>query len=447
MKLWGLSNLSKNLKKSIIVFLCIFIVFAAAILITEAINAQHIMKTYPEKGSAATPGIVEVYKPSNEAFDFQKSKVTTWLIRLFLSFAVPAFFLFSRLSLGLRNWAHKRTQIWLTIILIYFLAYSLIEAIIYLPLDIYTGFFRMHEYGLSNQTFVEWFTELVKSFVVNSLMGCLIVWVPFFIIKKSPNRWWLYLGLLMTPYLLIMSLLQPIVIDPIFNEYKPVENAVLSSKIGDLLDKTNIGKTDIFQVDKSKETNQMNAYMTGVFSTKRIVLWDNTINNLNQDEIMGVVAHEMGHYLMGHIWKSIVMGGLGSILILYIVHRLCRWYIGRSQGRMGFSNLADVAALPLILLMLNLVMFFVTPISNAYSRNMELEADRFELELTKNNFATATATVKLHQQSYALPEVGLVYMLWNFDHPEFKERVEFANTYMPWEEGKLLKYQKFLKEN
>ncbi len=445
--MWRWNNLSKEIKKAIVAFSCIFIIFAAAVLFTEAINAWHIMDTYPDKGSAATPGIVEVYKPSAEAFDFQKSKVTTWLIRLFLSFAVPAFFVFSKLSVGIRDWAQKRAKRWVVIIAIYFVTYSLLEALIYLPLDIYTGFFRMHEYGLSNQTFVQWWIELIKSFIVNSLFGCLVVWVPFLIIKKSPKRWWLYLGLLMTPYLLFMSLIQPIVIDPIFNQYKAVEDKALSSEINNLLDKTNIGKTDIFQVDKSKETTQMNAYMTGVFNTKRIVLWDTTINNLNNEEVLGVVAHEMGHYLMGHIWKSIVIGGLGSIFVLFIVDKLCRWFMRKSQGRMGFHTLCDVAALPLIILMLNLVMFFVTPISNAYSRNMELEADRFELELTKNNFSTATATVKLHQQSYALPEVGLVYMLWNFDHPEFKERVDFANTYMPWEEGKPLKYQKFLKEN
>jgi Zn-dependent protease with chaperone function len=243
------------------------------------------------------------------------------------------------------------------------------------------------------------------------------------------------------------SYMQPVVIDPMFNEFKQVEDVQLSSKIDDLLSKTYIENCEVLQVDKSKETNLMNAYMTGVFNTKRIVIWDTTINYLNYDEVLGIVAHEMGHYLMGHIWKSIVMGGLGSILVLYLVYRMCNWFLKKSKGRYGFSKLSDVAAFPLIMLMINFMLFATAPISNAYSRSMELEADRFEIELTKNNFATATSTVKLHQQSLTMPEPGKIYMLWTHSHPTYKSRVDFANEYKPWEEGQPLKYQKFLKEN
>ena len=149
---------------------------------------------------------------------------------------------------------------------------------------------------------------------------------------------------------------------------------------------------------------------------------------------------------MGHIWKSILLGGLGSILALYLVHRLSNWFLRKSNGSWGFTDLSDIAALPLIILMINLMLFITSPVINAYSRSIETEADRFELELTKNNFSTATATVKMHQQSLAMPEPGYVYMLWNYDHPTFKSRVDFANEYRPWEEGKPLKYQKYIKK-
>lgn len=439
--------MGRDLKKSIIAFLCIFAVFAVAVIVSEGINTRHILNTYPDKGQIAVPGQVTVTAPSKEAVDFQKSKVTTWLIRLFMSFAVPAFFLFTKLSAGIRNWAAKKVNRWILVVFLFFIIYSLIETLIYLPLDIYTGFTRMHQYGLSNQTFAQWAIETVKSFIVNVVMGCAVIWVPFLIIKKSPKRWWLYVSLLIIPYLFFVSYIQPVVIDPVFNKYKSVEDTGLSEKIDNLLNKTIIGQCEVLQVDKSKETNQMNAYMTGIGNTKRIVLWDTTINYLTTDETLGVVAHEMGHYLMGHIWKTIVFGGLGSIPLLFLVYVLSTRFLRKSKGKFGFTNLGDVAALPLILLMVNIVMFAVTPISNAYSRSMEHEADRFELELTQNNMATATSTVKLHQQSLTMPEVGLVYMLWTYDHPTFKSRVDFANTYKPWEEGKQLKYRNFLKEN
>lgn len=438
--------MTKDFRKIIIVFISLFVLFAAAVTVSEIVNYNHILRTYPQSGQIAVPDTVQVTMPTQAAFNFQKSKVTTWLIRLFLSFAVPAFFIFSKLSIHIRNWAAGRARRWISIIILYFIVYSVIETLIYLPLDIYTGFFRMHQYGLSNQTFVQWLTDTIKNFIVNTVLTGAIIWVPFLIIKKSPKRWWLYIALISIPYLFIVSYIQPVVIDPIFNHYKPVEDSQLSLKIEDLLNKTPIGDCQVYQVDKSKETNQMNAYMTGVFNTKRIVLWDTTINYLDTDEVLGVTAHEMGHYLMGHVWKSIVFGGLGSILILYLIYRLMGYILRKTKGRLGFGKVSDIAAFPLIILLINMMMFFTAPITNAYSRSMETEADRFELELTRNNFATATATVKLHQQSLTMPEPGSVYMLWTYDHPTFKSRVDFANNYRPWENGQPLKYQKFIKE-
>ncbi len=440
-------ELNKEIRKAILIFLVVFIIFTCLIVISEITNYRQILNTYPEKPHVAVPNTVSVAMPSQDAFDFQRSKVTTWLIRLFLGFATPAFFLFSKLSASIRNWARRKAKRWTFIIILYFLVYSVIEMLIYLPLDFYTGFVRMQQYGLSNQTFVQWLIETVKSFTVNTVILAAIIWIPFLIIKKFPKRWWLYLALVSIPYMFFMSYLQPIVIAPIFNEYKQIEDRELSVKIDELLSKTYIENCQVLQVDKSKETNQMNAYMTGVFNTKRIVLWDTTINYLNVDEILGIVAHEMGHYLMGHIWKSIFFGGLGGILILYLVYRISNWFLEKSKGKYGFYRLSDVAAFPLIIIAINLMLFLTAPISNAYSRSIELEADRFELELTQNNFATATATVKLHQQSLSMPEPGYIYMLWTYDHPTYKSRVDFANEYRPWEIGEKLKYQNYMKEN
>lgn len=439
--------MNREFKKVILVFLFVFAVFVSAVVVSEIMNYRHIVSSYPEREHIATPDVVTIGMPTQEAFDFQKNKVITWLIRIFLSFAIPAFFLFSKLSAGIRNWAAHRTRRWILIIILYFVAYSLIETLIYLPLDFYTGFIRMHQYGLSNQNLFQWAVEMIKSFAVNVLMFSLVIWVPFYIIKKSPRRWWLYIALVSIPYLFFVSYIQPVVIDPIFNEYKQVNDYELTIRIDELLKKTNIGNCQILEVDKSKETTQMNAYMTGVFNTKRIVLWDNTVNQMTNEEVLGVVAHEMGHYLMGHIWKSIVLGGLASIVILYLVYRMCNWFLRKSKGRFGFNALSDVAALPLIMLMINIMLFVTAPVSNAYSRSMEHDADTFELELTQDNFATATGTVKLHQQSLTMPEPGLVYMLWTYDHPTYKSRVDFANSYRPWEEGKPLKFQKLIKEN
>ncbi|PYG87266.1 Zn-dependent protease with chaperone function [Ruminiclostridium sufflavum DSM 19573] len=439
--------MSKEIRKAVLIFFSVFVIFTCLVIISEFFNYRHIIGTYPEKPQLAVPDSVTVGMPSQDAFDFQKSKVTTWLVRLFLGFAVPAFFIFSRLSAKIRDWARRKAKRWSLIVILYFIVYSVLEMLIYLPLDMYTGFVRMHQYALSNQTFLQWLVETLKSFTVNAIVTAAVIWIPFMLIRRSPKRWWLYLALVSIPYMFFMSYIQPIVIAPMFNQYKQIEDSELSAKIDNLLSRTSIENCQVFQVDKSKETNQMNAYMTGVFNTKRIVLWDTTINYLNADEVLGVVAHEMGHYLMGHIWKSIIFGGLGSILVLYFVFRICNLFLEKTKGRYGFYRLSDVAAYPLIILIINIMLFAAVPVSNAYSRGAELEADRFELELTKNNFATATGTVKLHQQSLTMPEPGIVYMLWTYDHPTYKSRVDFANRYRPWEAGQPLKYQKYMKEN
>ena len=127
----------------------------------------------------------------------------------------------------------------------------------------------------------------------------------------------------------------------------------------------------------------MNAYMTGVFKSKRIVLWDTTIDKLDREEVLAVTAHEIGHYVNGHIWKGIVLGGIFSILIVYLIHKTSNWMLIRSNGSFGFSRFQEIASIPLIILVLNFYMFFASPFINMSSRHMEREADLYEINLTK----------------------------------------------------------------
>src|SRR5699024_4678252 len=128
----------------------------------------------------------------------------------------------------------------------------------------------------------------------------------------------------------------------------------------------------------------MNAYMTGVFKSKRIVLWDTTINNLEKEEVLSITAHEIGHYVKGHIWKGIILGGLFTILLLFLLNKTTLWILNNSKGHFGFTKLYDIASIPLLILVLNFYLFLSSPIINGYSRHIEWDADRFELELARN---------------------------------------------------------------
>jgi Zn-dependent protease with chaperone function len=240
-------------------------------------------------------------------------------------------------------------------------------------------------------------------------------------------------------------LVAPIWIEPLFNDFGPMKDKALEAKILSLAGRAGIEGGRVFEVNKSVDTTALNAYVTGFGSTQRIVLWDTTIAKLDEPELLSVMSHEMGHYALGHLWQSIVAICLMSLLTLWLAHRTAGALIRRFQHRFRFTELADVAALPLILLLVNVFGFAIAPFANAWSRHVEHEADRFGLELTRDGHAAGTAFVKLQVQNLAIPRPGPLYELWRASHPALGERVDFANDYKPWEKGEPLIYGKYFR--
>lgn len=437
--------MKKELKMLIVIFICLMIGFLFSVKITEKQNDKNLIQNYTYSSQNITDNNSYIAKPSEKAIDYQHKKVAVWVTRIILSMIIPALFIFTRFSCIIRDRIQNRNRMFLITVILYFVAYYTIDTLISLPLDYYSSYILKHSYGLSNQTLGKWFGDFLKNFIISLISGGMFIWIPYLLIKKSPSHWWLYLGMLLIPVMFFVTLISPVYIDPIFNKYQKLQDSTLENKIYEEINRTSIENCKVYQVNKSVDTKEMNAYMTGVFNTKRIVLWDTTIKNLNQREVLCIVAHEMGHYLMGHVWKAIIFAGASSILILYFINKSALWILSKSGGNFGFTKLHDVAALPLIILLLNIFVFVATPASNAYSRYTEREADRFELELTKDNEATLSSTIKLHEESLILPTTGIVYKLWNYNHPTFQERVDFASKYKPWEENKPLKYKKYIK--
>ena len=219
----------------------------------------------------------------------------------------------------------------------------------------------------------------------------------------------------------------------------------LEQQILDLAGRAGIEGARVFEVDKSADTNTVNAYVTGFGGSKRIVLWDTTIAKLAPDELLFVMAHEMGHYVLGHVVKSIFFAAALILVTLYAVYRLQAGLIARFSTRFGFTEFSDVASLPLGMLLVGVLSFVVTPVANGYSRWQEHESDRFGLEITRNNHAAATAFVTLQHENLSIPRRGLLYKLWRATHPPLGERIDFCNSYRPWEEGKPGRYQDLFK--
>jgi STE24 endopeptidase len=196
----------------------------------------------------------------------------------------------------------------------------------------------------------------------------------------------------------------------------------------------------VFEVNKSEDTETVNAYVGGLLGTKRIVLWDTLLTKLDRDQVLVVMGHEMGHYVLGHIWTLLALLCALVFVTLYAVHLSLGFLIQRYSHRFGFVKPSDIASLPLLVLLFSVFSLAVQPLALAYTRHIEREADRFGLEITRANHAMATAFTILQHENLEHPHPGLFHVLWRSWHPSIAERIEFANRYRPWETGQPLTY-------
>jgi len=374
---------------------------------------------------------VPVPEPSEKALAFYRSGMWIWGFNRLWAIALPAVLAFSGFSARLRDLAARVGRRWFPTVGVYIALFLVLVALIELPIDYLEGFVRLHDYGLSNQTFAKWLSDAATGVGVNVVVAVLTVWVPYLLLRRSPKRWWLYTALLSVPFLFIGMLVKPIWIDPMFNDFGPMKNQELERSILSLAERAGIESGRVFEVDKSVDTKAVNAYVTGFLETKRIVLWDTLLNRLDEDEVLFVMAHEMGHYVLGHVVRSIFLSFIVTLIGLYFVHLAGNWLVDRFRGRLGFERLSDVASVPLLLMLLQVSNLFLSPAAMAYSRYQEHEADRFALELTEANRAGATAFVKLQTENLSNPRPGWVYKVFRASHPSIGERIDFCNEYRP----------------
>ena len=282
--------------------------------------------------------IVAVPEPTPTALQYHRSGLVLWCVTTIWGLAIPALFLFTGFSARIRTWAQAIGRRWFFVVGIYLAIFSVIGFVIDLPLAYYQGFVRQHAYGLSNQTFGKWFGDALTSLAVSIVIGFLFLWVPYLLLKRSPRRWWLYTGLLMIPFLVLMILVQPVWIDPLFNKFGPMKNKALEANILALAERAGIEGGRVYEVAKSEDTKVLNAYVTGFGNTKRIVLWDTTIAKLDEQELLFVMGHEMGHYVLGHVWKSILFFAAIIMATLFAIHRTAGWLIDQVPAPVWFQR-------------------------------------------------------------------------------------------------------------
>jgi Zn-dependent protease with chaperone function len=401
----------------------------------------------PAALSPAETGPVAVPEPTEKALKYYRSGNKLWIVENLWGFVIPLIILFTGLSARIRTLASRLAGgRWFLTVALFAILYGLLGFVIDLPLAYCTGFARPHAYGLTDQLPAKWWADAFKGLGVGLLLSALTLWIPYILLKKSPKRWWLYTAIIAVPLVVLLQMITPVFIEPLFNKFGPMKDKALEQKILAIAGRAGIEGGKVYEVEKSVDTKTVNAYVNGIGQTKRIVLWDTTLRKLRPEETLFVMAHEMGHFVLGHVRQLVALISVLILLGLLAVHLTANGLIARFKDRLGFDSLSDVASLPLLSLIFGLVFFVLTPAVFAFTRHTEHEADRFGLEITKDSRNAATAFVKLQQENLAIPRPGPVYTLFRQSHPALGERIDFANEYRPWAAGQPLVYGKLFRE-
>ena len=400
----------------------------------------------PATATAPAPAAIDeapvpVPEPSEKALSMYRGGRWIWLTNIALGIVIPSVFLFSGVSARLRTFARRLGRNWFGTVAVYLVLFTLLSFVIELPWDYYIGFVRQHAYGLSNQTHAKWIADKLKGLGVGTVTLVLVGWIPYLLLRRSPRRWWLYSWLAAFPVMLFGMYIQPTVVAPLFNKFGAMHDKQLEARILALAERAGIDGGRVYEVSKSEDTNAVNAYVTGLGSSHRIVLWDTLLKKLSADEVLVVMGHEMGHYVLGHVISTLFLGWFLLLAGLFLADRLGRRLIARFQGRFGFDSLADVASVPLLMLVFAVAELVIMPAPLLFSRYHEHEADRFALELTHANHAGATAFVKLAEENLSVPRPDLWYVFFRSTHPPLGDRIDFCNVYHPWRTGRKRHYE------
>ena len=375
------------------------------------------------------------FTPENRAY--QRQRVALAIVSPLFGIAVGLLLLFTGVAQWLRDLANARAKGQWARVLVFFTLYSVIMAVVLLPLDWYSGWALEHRFALSNQSLGDWALDQGKALAFQIVaVGVLpLLALAMRVVDAHPRRWWLWLSLGALPVAAASVLLQPLVFDPLFNKFTPLHDASLRDDILALARRADIPARNVYEVDMSTKTKKVNAYMTGFGSSQRIVLWDTTLKQMSRDEILFVMGHEMGHYVLHHIWKGLAWVAAGSFAVLWLTAWFARALLARFGGRWNVHAAGDLAAIPLLFAVLMWVNYLGAPVANAISRGVEHEADVFALEITHDNDAGARSFLKLAEGNRSDPEPAGWVKLLLFTHPPLGDRIRFALDYKPWERG------------
>jgi STE24 endopeptidase len=329
-----------------------------------------------------------------------------------------------RWSGRMRNLAERITRVRALETVLYWIQFVIVAFVLTFPMTMYEGYFREHKYGLLNQTFGPWMRDQAVGLAVGLILGAILVVPLFGLVRRLGTSWWVWGAALMIGFFAFVSLIAPVYISPLFNQYKKLEDPRIKDPILSMARANGIPATDVYEFDASKQSNRVSANVSGFGSTQRISLNDNLLKRCTLAEIETTMGHEMGHYVLNHAYKGLVMIGV----VIVIGFAFLNWGIRSALARRGtqwdIRGITDVAVLPLAVIVFSVYFFLMTPLTNTISRSMEYEADMYGLNAARQ--PDGEANVDLMLGEYRKLDPGAVEEVVFFDHPSGRTRITAA---------------------
>lgn len=352
-----------------------------------------------------------------------------WLILWdFLYGAVIALLLLNlRWSARMRNLAERITRFKPLQTALYWFQYLLVATVLGFPLTVYEGYSREHKYGLATQSFGPWVGDQVKGLLVGLVMGGILVMLLFGVVRRFPRRWPVLGAVVSMVFLVFLVLIGPVFLQPIFYHPKRLEDPRITQPILSLARANGIPVRDVYEIDESTKSTRMSANVSGFGNTMRITLNDNLLRRGSPEEIQAVMGHEMGHYVLDHIYNGMLFLSVMAVIFFAYLAWSLQWALQRWGEKWQIRGVGDTAVLPLVVLLGSLYFFVLTPVFNTFTRTQEHEADMYGLNASRQPDGFAQAAI--HLGEYRKMEPGQVEEWIFYDHPSGRRRIHDA---MEW---------------
>ena len=324
-------------------------------------------------------------------------------------------------SAAMRNLAERVTRFKPVHTIVYWMQYLLVTTILFFPLSVYEDYFREHQYGLATQTFGPWMGDQLKALAVNLVLGAILAMLLFGIVRRLRRTWWVWGSIVTLCFLILVILIVPVYIIPIFNKVTILNDPKVTQPILSLARANGIPAHDVFEIDASRQSTRMSANVSGFGSTMRITLNDNLLRRGSPEEIQAVMGHEMGHYVLHHIYKDTLFFGVAIVIAFALLQWSLNWSLKRWGERWKIRDIGDTAVLPLVVLLVSVFGFVATPILNTHTRTTEGEADMYGLNASRQPDGFAQAAI--HLGEYRKMNPGPVEEFIFFDHPSGRNRI------------------------